>query len=126
MLLLNKLAVGSYTSPGTNALSVTGNVNMPGCMFAAGLVSAAGSKISGTGQVVWTVSLISTGYYLITFPTAHPLGANYIANVTAQGCWTTIRGSSYAPTSTTFQLASYQIGTTTLQNCVFSCMVHAS
>ena len=31
-----KLAVGSYTSPGTNALSVTGNVSMPGYLFCAG------------------------------------------------------------------------------------------
>ena len=38
-------AVGSYTSPGTNALSVSGNVTMPGYMFCAGLVSAAGSEI---------------------------------------------------------------------------------
>ena len=37
---VTKLAVGSFTSPGTNALSVTGAVSMPGYTWAAGLVSA--------------------------------------------------------------------------------------
>ena len=30
---ITKLAVGSYTSPGTNALAVTGAVSIPGSLF---------------------------------------------------------------------------------------------
>ena len=39
---------------------------MPGYMWAAGLVSAAGTKMSGTGQTSWTVSRVSTGIYIIS------------------------------------------------------------
>ena len=49
VIVLLLMAVGSYTSPGTNALSVTGNVSMPGYMFCAGLVSATGTKLTSTG-----------------------------------------------------------------------------
>ena len=84
---------------------------MPGYMWAAGVVSAAGTKITGTGQVVWTVTRVSTGIYSITFPTPHPLGANYIISIVAQGLWGMIR-NTIAPTSTSFQVVTYTVGTT--------------
>ena len=94
---------------------------MPGYMWAAGLVSATGTNITGTGQVAWTVARTAgqaAGVYTITFPTAHPLGANYIVNVTAQGLWGMIR-NAVAPTSTSFQVVTYTVGTTTVSDCVF-------
>ena len=109
-----------------NTVAITGNVSMPGYLFCAGLVSATGTKITSTGQVTWSSSLVSTGYYLITFTTSLPLGVNYIVTLAGQGTWINIRGSGYAPTSTTFQVASYQIGTLTLQNAPFNFMVLAS
>ena len=68
----------------TGNLTVSGRVTMPGYMFAAGVVSATGTKTTGTGQVAWTVARSAgqaTGVYTITFPTAHPLGSNYIVTV---------------------------------------------
>ena len=112
-----------------NTVAITGNVSMPGYMWAAGVVSAAATKTTGTGQVVWTVARSTgqaTGVYTITFPTAHPLGSNYIVTVTGVGTMNFQRGASYAPTSTTFQAVSYQFGTTTLQDAPFSFMVLAS
>ena len=112
---ITKLAVGSYTSPGTNALSVTrnmsvtGTVSMPGYMFCAGYVGATGSKITSTGQVNYTVARTSgfaTGVWTITFASAHPLGANYIINLTAQGGTSYISPSAGAPTSTYFRCAT--------------------
>ena len=64
--------------PIVNTLDVTGVVSMPGYMWAAGTVSATGTKLSGTGQMSWTVARVSTGIYTISWTTAHPLGANYI------------------------------------------------
>ena len=61
---------------------------MPGHMWAAGLVKADGSTITGTGQVGFTSARLSgcpTGVCIITFASTHPLGANYTVNVTAQG-----------------------------------------
>ena len=112
-----------------NTVAVTGNVTMPGYLFCAGMVSMALGKAASTGQVAWTVARVSgfaTGVYIITFATAHPLGANYIVNITAVGTMAFLRGSSYAPTSTTFQVVSYQFGTTTLQDAPFSFMALAS
>ena len=83
----------------TGNLTVSGNVSMPGYMWAAGVVSATGTKITGIGQVVWTVSRVSTGIYTITFPTPHPLGAKYIIGLVSQGVWGMIR-NAVAPTST--------------------------
>ena len=77
---------------------------MPGYMWAAGLVSATGTKVTGTGQVAWTVARTAgqaTGVYTITFPTAHPCGANYIVTISAQGNLGYIRNTP-APTSTSF------------------------
>ena len=113
----------------TGNLTVSGRVTMTGYMFAAGVVSAAATKTTGTGQVVWTVARSAgqaTGVYTITFPTAHPLGSNYIVTVTGVGTMNFLRGASYAPTSTTFQVVSYQFGTTTLQDAPFSFMALAS
>ena len=98
--------------PIVNTLDVAGTVSMPGYMWAAGMVSATGSKLSGTGQMSWTVSRVSTGIYTITWGTAHPLGANYIVTLTAQGLMSMIR-NTVVPTSLSFQVVLYKIGTTT-------------
>ena len=69
---------------------------MPGYMFAAGYVSAAAGKVSSTGQVSWTVARSagqSVGVYTITSSIAHPLGAKYILNLTAQGAMAVIRNA---------------------------------
>ena len=98
---------------------------MPGYMWAAGVVSATGTKITGTGQVVWTVARVSTGIYTITFPTAHPLGANYIIGLVPQGVWGMIR-NAVAPTLTSFQVVTYTIGTGTVSDGIFHFSVLAS
>ena len=125
----NTAITGSLTASGlvtaSAGLTVSGNVSMPGYTFASGLVSATGANITSTGQVGWTSSLLATGLYLITFNSAHPLGPNYIVNVTSQGGTAAIRGSTYAPTSTTFGVASFMIGTGTVTNLTFSFMVLA-
>ena len=71
-----------------NTVAITGNVSMPGYLFCAGYVSATGTKITSTGQVSYTVARTSgyaTRVWTITFASAHPLGANYMINLTAQG-----------------------------------------
>ena len=112
----------------TGTLTVSGKVTMPGYMWAAGLVSATGTKITGTGQVAWTVARTASqaaGVYTITFPTAHPLGGNYIINVSAQGLWGMLR-NTIVPTSTSFQVVTYTVGTSTAADGIFSFMVLAS
>ena len=125
-----KLAVGSYTSPGTNALSVTGNVSMPGYMFCAGTISATGSKLTSTGHVSYTVARLSgyaAGAWTITFASAHPLGTAYIINVTARGLVNIFVSSNVAPTSTTFVVVMLAQGTTSPNvDCLFNFMVLAS
>ena len=77
---ITKLAVGSYTSPGTNALSVTGKVSIPGFFFCAGVVGATATNVRQTGQIGFTVARTSgqaAGGYTITFDSAHPLGDLY-------------------------------------------------
>ena len=106
-----------------NSVTVTGNVAMSGYTFASGMVSAAGAKVTSTGQVGWSSSLSSAGLHLITFNSAHPLGANYIINVTSQGGAAAIRGSTYAPTSTTFQVACAAFGSTSVANSPFYFMI---
>ena len=121
--------MGSYTSPGTNALAVTGNVSMPGYMFCAGFVSATGSKTTSTGQVSYSVSRVSgyaTGVWQITFASAHPLGANYIINLTCHGANGYISPGSSAPTSAGFKCAMYGNATTVLVDTPFYFMVLAS
>ena len=105
---VTKLAVGSYTSPGTNALTVTGAVSMP-----------------GTGQISWSVSRSATGIYIITWVTVHPSGANYIVTVAGQGINAMVR-TTVLPTSTSFQVSTYTNGTSTLADGIFSFMVLAS
>ena len=102
---------------------------MPGYMFCAGTISAAGSKLTSTGQVSYTVARTSgyaAGVWTITFASAHPLGASYIVQAIAQGAMTCISPGSGAPTSTSFRLATYTIGTATLADAVFSFMILAS
>ena len=140
---ITKLAVGSYTSPGTNSLSVTGNttvsgsltvssgmtvtgnVSMPGYMFCAGLVSATGSKLTSSGQVAYTVARLSgyaVGVWTITFASAHPLGGNYIATVSARNCIFYI-SSNPNPTATSLVVCTFLPNTNTLADAVFSFMV---
>ena len=130
-----KLAVGSYTSPGTNALSVTGNmsvtgtVSISGYMFCAGLVSATGTKTTSTGQVSYTVARTSgyaAGVWTITFASAHPPVANYIAQAIAQGALTCISPNTGAPTSTSFRMATHMVGSAVLADAVFNFMILAS
>ena len=113
----------------TGNLTVSGNVSMPGYLFCAGYVSATGTKITSTGQVSYTVARVAgyaTGVWTITFASAHPLGANYIINLTAQGGTSYISPGSGAPTSTTFKCATYQTYTSTLIDTPFYFMVLAS
>ena len=66
---ITKLAVGSYTTPGTNALSVTGTVSIPGFFFCAGVVGATATNDHGTGQATYTVARTSgqaAGGYTVT------------------------------------------------------------
>ena len=100
-------------------------MTMPGYMWAAGLVSATSAKSSQTGQVSWSVSHASTGIYVITFASAHPLGGNYIMSLSVYGNVGYVRTAT-PPTSTTFQVATYPFGTTTLTDAIFSFMVLAS
>ena len=126
---VTKLAVGSYTSPGTNALSVTGNVSMPGYLFCAGLVSATGTKLTSTGQVIYTVARLSgyaAGAWTITFASAHPLGAN-IVTTTGRGLTNSFISTSPAPTSSAFVTVMVAQGTTSpTVDSIFSFMVLAS
>ena len=123
---ITSLAVGSYTTPGTNALSVTGTVSMPGYTFCSGMVEAAGTKQTSTGQVTYTSGLISTGVYSITFPTAHPIGNTYITNITGKGVVAIMQNTSPAPTTTTFQVQCYAVGTAAPTAGGFNFMVLAS
>ena len=100
-----------------NTVAITGNVSMPGYLFCAGYVGAAGTKITSTGQVSYIVARTSgyaTGVWTITFASAHPLGPNYIVNLTAQGGTSYISPNTGAPSSTLFKCATYQTTTTTL------------
>ena len=90
-----------------NTVAITGNVSMPGYMFCAGFVSATGTRTTSTGQVRYTVTRLSgypTGVWPITFASAHPLGANYIINFSAQGGNSWISPNTGAPTSTGFNV----------------------
>ena len=102
---------------------------MPGYMFCAGLASPAGSKITSTGQVSYTVARTAgyaAGVWTITFASAHPLGANYIVQAIAQGALTFISPATGAPTSTSFRMATYTVGSTIILDAVFNIMVLAS
>ena len=98
---------------------------MPGYTFCSRLVSAAGVKTTSTGQVSYTSSRKSTWMYVITFGSAHPFGANYIVTATALGYQLIVR-NAVLPRSTSFQVATFTIGTTTYSDSVFSFVVLAS
>ena len=126
---ITKLAVGSNTSPGTNALSVTGNVPMPGYMFCAATIGSTGTRYNATGQVTFTVARLSgyaAGVWTITFGSAHPLGANYVVNVSGRVLFAYFAGNP-APTATAFSVIMMATGTSTpAVDGVFSFMVLAS
>ena len=150
---ITKLAIGSYTSPGTNALSitgnttvsgtltssglitasagmtVTGNVSMPGYMFCAGTISATGSKLISTGQVSYTVARLSgyaAGAWTITFASDHPLSVNYVVNVSARNAQSYISVAP-SPTTTAFVVVLLPTGQSTPPiDAVFSFMVLGS
>ena len=46
-----------------NTVAVTGSISMPGYTFCSGLVSAAGVKLTSTGQASYTSSRQSTGIF---------------------------------------------------------------
>ena len=59
---------------------------MPGYLFAAGLVSSTGTKLTSSGQVSWSVARTPgypVGAWQVTFASAHPLGGNYMILATA-------------------------------------------
>ena len=99
---------------------------MPGYLWAGGLLGASGSKVSTTGQVVWSVARTGTGLYTITYTTGHPGGGvNYIINVTGHASLACVRGAAYV-TNTSFQVATYTLGTATSADSNFCFMVLAS
>ena len=108
----------------TGGAAFTGALTMPGYMFCAGVISSAGAKLTGTGQVGFSSAPVSTGIYQITFSSAHPLGTGYIVDVTGQGGVALVRGSNL--TSTSFNVTTYAIGTSTSTNFQFHFMVLAS
>ena len=108
-----------------NTVTVTGNVSMPGYMWAAGVVNASGIKQSSTGMTSFT-SGGGGGTYTITFPTSHPLGKLYIVTITGRGVIATLQNSSPAPTATTFQVQCYAPGSSVLTAGGFNFMVLAS
>ena len=64
------LGTGTVAITGT-AVTISGNVSMPSYLWAAGVVSAAGVKMSSTGQNTWSVTKLGTGNYSISWTTAH-------------------------------------------------------
>ena len=123
---ITKLTIGSYTSPGTNSLSVIGNVSIPGFFFCAGVVGSTATNVRGTGQVTFTVARTSgqaAGGYTITFASAHPLGATYIVNLTGQYSLCTLNGGVAAQS---FKVMCYTPGTSTLVDSAFHFQVLVS
>ena len=110
-------------------MNVSSYVTMPGCMWAAGLVSSSGGKTTSTGQVSYTVARTSgyaAGVWTVTFASAHPLGGNYIVQAIAQGAMTCIYPNTGAPTSTSFRMATYTIGSAVLADADLNFMVLSS
>ena len=102
---------------------------MPGNLFAAGLVSSTGTKLTTSGQVSWSVARTPgypVGAWQVTFASAHPLGASYMILASAQGGACHISIGSYAPSSTKFALATLTMGVATTLDFNFSFMVLAS
>ena len=98
-------------------------------MWAAGTNSATGSKLISTGQVSFTVARLSgyaAGGWVITFASAHPLGANYVVTVTPRNSAAYICFNP-APTTTTFAVTLIAPGTASpTVDAIFSFMVLAS
>ena len=82
--------------------------------------------MSSTGQNTRSVTKLGTGNYSTSWTTAHPLGLYYNLQVSGQGCNVFVRGSGGVLTSTSFQVLSYLAGTTTINDCIFSCSILAS
>ena len=112
----------------TGALTVSGKVTMPGFLFCAGVVSATGTKLTSTGQVSFSVARLfgqAAGIWVITFASAHPLGANYVVTLTPRNSAAYICFNP-APTSTTFTVTLVAPGTATpAVDAIFSFMVLA-
>ena len=99
---------------------------MPNYLWAAGVISAAGFKLSSTGRNTWSVTKLATGNYSISWTPAHPLGLYYNVQLTGQGCNVFVRGCGGPLTSTSFQALSYLVGTITLADCIFSFSILAT
>ena len=98
-----------------NTVAITGNVSMPGFLWAAGVVGSTGSKYASTGLVSYTVTRLSgyaAGAWTITFASAHPLGANYVVSVSGRGVVTYV-STNPIPTTTAFVVVILVPGTST-------------
>ena len=90
------------------------------------MVNSSGIKQTSTGQVSYTSAQVGTGNYSITFATAHPIGNTYIRNITGKGVVAIMQNTSPAPTTTTFQVQCYAVGTATPTAGGFNFMALAS
>ena len=112
----------------TGTLTVSGKVTMPGFLFCAGVVGSTGTKYSTSGQATFTVARYTgapAGIWVITFSSAHPLGANYVVTVTPRNSAAYICFNP-APTSTTFTVTLTAPGTASPPvDAIFSFMVLA-
>ena len=97
-------------------------------MFCAGTISATGGKLITTGRVTFTVARLTgapAGIWVITFSSAHPLGANYVVTVTPRNSAAYICFNP-APTTTTFAVTLIAPGTSAPTiDAIFSFMVLA-
>ena len=102
---------------------------MSGYMFCAGTISATGSKLISTGQVPYSVARYTgapAGIWVITFGSAHPLGANYVVSVTPRNSAAYVNFTP-APTATSFVVTLVAPGTAApAVDAIFSFMVLAS
>ena len=81
--------------------------------FCAGIVGSTGTRYSTSGQVSFTVARLSgqaAGIWVITFSSAHPLGANYVVTLTPRNSAAYVCFNP-APTSTTFTVTLTAPGT---------------
>ena len=86
-------------------------------------------SLISTGQVTYTVARLSgyaAGVWTITFASAHPLGVNYVVNVSGRGVHTYV-STAPSPTTTAFVVVLLAPGTSTPPiDAVFSFTVLAS
>jgi hypothetical protein len=66
---------------------------------------------TGSGVQSFTVTRQQTGTYNVSWTTAHPSGSSYTILVAVRGAFTCSYG---IPASTSFQIYTYNVGTTTL------------